>query len=72
MTACRKRLPSLDFPKAIRPPIVDDFIQSADGVALAQAFARIKDGKVRRRILELVRTLAAEEAEAAAAQVDEA
>lgn len=47
-------------------PIVDDFIQSADGVALAQAFARIKDSKVRRRILELVRTLAAEEAEAAA------
>jgi hypothetical protein len=45
---------------------VDDFIQSADGVALAQAFARIKDSKVRRRILELVRTLAAEEAEAAA------
>ena len=47
-------------------PLVDDFIQSADGVALAQAFARINDSKVRRRILELVRTLAAEEAEASA------
>lgn len=47
-------------------PIIDDFIQSADGVALAQAFARIKDSKVRRRVLELVRTLAAEEAEAEA------
>ena len=44
--------------------IVEEFIQSADGVSLAQAFARIGDAKVRRRILELVRTIAAEEAEA--------
>jgi transcriptional regulator with XRE-family HTH domain len=54
------------FSEGDQTPIVDDFIQSADGVALAQAFARIGDPKVRRRILELVRTLAAEEAEAAA------
>ena len=47
------------FSEGDQTPIVDDFIQSADGVALAQAFARIKDSKVRRRILELVRTLAA-------------
>ena len=53
------------FSEGDQTPIVDDFIQSADGVALAQAFARIKDSKVRRRVLELVRTLAAEEAEAA-------
>ncbi|KAA5803477.1 helix-turn-helix transcriptional regulator [Alkalicaulis satelles] len=59
------------FSEGDQTPIVDDFIQSADGVALAQAFARIKDGKVRRRILELVRTLAAEEAEAAAAETAE-
>lgn len=55
------------FSDGDQTPIVDDFIQSADGVALAQAFAKIRDPKVRRRILELVRTLAAEEAEAAAA-----
>lgn len=55
------------FSDGDQTPIVDDFIQSADGVALAQAFAKISDPKVRRRILELVRTLAAEEAEAAAA-----
>jgi len=36
--------------------------------ALAQAFAKIRDARVRRRVLELVRTLAAEEAEAAAAE----
>jgi hypothetical protein len=30
------------FSEGDQTPIVDDFIQSADGVALAQAFARIK------------------------------
>lgn len=44
-------------------PIVYDFIQSSDGVSLAEAFSRIRDAKVRRRVLELVRTLAAEEEE---------
>lgn len=43
-------------------PIVYDFIQSPDGVALAQAFSQITDPKVRRRILDLVRTLADENA----------
>lgn len=42
-------------------PIVYDFIQSSDGVCLAESFSRIKDAKVRRRVLELVRTLASEE-----------
>ncbi|MDF1767607.1 helix-turn-helix transcriptional regulator [Maricaulis sp.] len=42
-------------------PIVYDFIQSIDGVTLAESFSRIKDGKVRRRVLELVRTLASED-----------
>lgn len=59
------------FSEGDQTPIVDDFIQSADGVQLAQAFARVRDAKVRRRILELVRTLAAEEAEAAAAEKED-
>jgi len=42
-------------------PIVYDFIQSSDGVSLAESFSRISDSKVRRRVLELVRTLASEE-----------
>jgi transcriptional regulator with XRE-family HTH domain len=42
-------------------PIVYDFIQSSDGVALAEAFSRIKTPKVRRRVLELVRSLADED-----------
>ena len=59
------------FSEGDQTPIVDDFIQSADGVQLAQAFARVRDAKVRRRILELVRTLAAEEAEAAASEKED-
>ncbi|MHA6287824.1 helix-turn-helix domain-containing protein [Maricaulis sp. CAU 1757] len=46
-------------------PVVYDFIQSSDGVALAEAFSRIKEAKVRRRVLELVRTLASEAEDAA-------
>ena len=46
-------------------PIVYNFIQSSDGVSLAEAFSRISDAKVRRRVLELVRTLAAEQDEMA-------
>tara|TARA_R110002096_G_scaffold57687_5_gene146130 strand:+ start:4813 stop:5154 length:342 start_codon:yes stop_codon:yes gene_type:complete len=46
-------------------PIVYNFIQSSDGVSLAEAFSRIGDAKVRRRVLELVRTLAAEQDEMA-------
>jgi len=42
-------------------PIIYDFIQSSDGVALAEAFSKITDSKVRRRVLELVRALAAEQ-----------
>ena len=42
-------------------PIIYEFIQSADGVALAESFARIKDAKVRRRVLELVRSLASDD-----------
>ena len=48
-------------------PVVYDFIQSADGVSLAEAFSRIQDSKVRRRVLELVRTLASEADEGALA-----
>ena len=39
---------------------VVDFLQSTDGVALMSAYVKIKDAAIRRRILELVRTLANE------------
>ncbi len=37
--------------------IVYDFINSPDGVALASAFSKIKDPKIRRKILDLVKAL---------------
>lgn len=46
------------FAEGDQTPIINDFLQSSDGVALAQAFSRITDPKVRRRVLELVRSLA--------------
>lgn len=38
------------------PPVME-FISSAEGVQLSVAFMRIKDAKVRRKILDLVRSL---------------
>ena len=38
-----------------------DFISSAEGLQLNRAFARITDTKVRRKIVELVKALAADE-----------
>lgn len=46
------------FAEDDQTPIVYDFIKSPDGVALAQAVARIKSKAVRRQILELARSLA--------------
>ncbi|MDN2566170.1 helix-turn-helix domain-containing protein [Aquibium sp. A9E412] len=39
---------------------VVDFINSAEGIQLNRAFARISDPKVRRRVIDLVRALAEE------------
>ena len=40
---------------------VVEFLGSRDGLELNKAFARIKDQKVRRTIVDLVRSLAGEE-----------
>ncbi|MET4635567.1 transcriptional regulator with XRE-family HTH domain [Kaistia defluvii] len=42
---------------------VTDFLTSTEGLQLNKAFVRIKDTKVRRRIVELVRAVAGEETE---------
>jgi transcriptional regulator with XRE-family HTH domain len=42
---------------------VTDFLTSTEGLQLNKAFIRIKDPKVRRRIVELVRAVAGEESE---------
>ncbi len=41
-----------------------DFLSTAEGLHLNRAFARIKDPKVRKRVLELVSALAESDAEA--------
>jgi transcriptional regulator with XRE-family HTH domain len=45
------------FSEAGEPPPVMEFLASGEGLQLSLAFMRIKDPKVRRRILDLVRSL---------------
>jgi len=47
-----------EFAENDQLPIVYDFINSTDGVALAKAVSQIKSKAVRRQILELARSLA--------------
>ncbi|MCW2310092.1 helix-turn-helix domain-containing protein [Rhodobium gokarnense] len=42
---------------------VVDFLSSSEGLALNKAFVQIKDAKVRKRIVDLVKSLADDEAE---------
>jgi len=51
-------IPIDGFAEDEQRPIVYDFINSHDGVALAMAVSKIKSKPVRRRILELARSLA--------------
>lgn len=48
------------FAEGDQTPLIDDFINSSEGVALASAFAQIRDPAVRRKLLELARALAGE------------
>lgn len=47
--------------EAPSPAYVSDFLSTSDGLALTKAFMRIKDGKLRRRIVDLVEQIAGEE-----------
>ena len=42
---------------------VMDFVSSGEGLQLSLAFMKIKDAKVRKRVLDLVKSLAEEEAQ---------
>jgi len=53
--------PATAFGEGDQTPVVYDFINSTDGVALAMAVSKIKNKAVRRQILELARSLSAEE-----------
>jgi transcriptional regulator with XRE-family HTH domain len=41
-----------------------DFLSSSEGIQLNKAFVRVKDAKLRRRIIDLVRAMAGEDEEA--------
>ena len=49
--------------EAPSPAYVSDFLATSDGLALTKAFMRITDAKLRRRIVDLVRQIAGEEAD---------
>jgi transcriptional regulator with XRE-family HTH domain len=47
--------------EAPSPAYVSDFLASSEGLALTKAFMRIKEPKVRRRIVDLVKQIAGED-----------
>ncbi|MDE1569582.1 helix-turn-helix domain-containing protein [Aquabacter sp. P-9] len=51
------------FSETASPTYVSDFLATSDGLALTRSFMRISDAKVRRRIVDLVASIAGEEAE---------
>ncbi len=48
------------FSDAPSPAYVSDFLATSDGLALTKAFMRIKDSKLRRRIVDLVEQIVAD------------
>jgi transcriptional regulator with XRE-family HTH domain len=54
-------VPPPGFSEGAEPPPVMEFLSSGEGLQLSLAFMRIKEVKVRRRILDLVRSLANED-----------
>ena len=62
--------PNLDqteegFTENSSPPYVSEFLSSAEGLSLTRAFTKIRDARVRRRIVDLVETLAGDADDAA-------
>ncbi|MDO9473448.1 MAG: helix-turn-helix transcriptional regulator, partial [Caulobacter sp.] len=49
-------------------PFIHDFLMTPEGLELAALFPKIKRGRVRRRILDLVRSMAEEEESADSAE----
>jgi transcriptional regulator with XRE-family HTH domain len=48
------------FAEAPSPAYVSDFLATSEGLALTKAFMRIKDSKLRRRIVDLVEQIVAD------------
>ncbi len=47
--------------EAPSPAYVSDFLATSDGLSLTKAFMRIKNNKMRRRIVDLVEQIAGED-----------
>jgi hypothetical protein len=47
--------------EAPSPAYVSDFLATADGLSLTKAFMRIKNSKLRRRIVDLVEQIASDD-----------
>ncbi len=54
---------SRELGEAPSPAYVADFLATSDGLALTKAFMRIKEPKLRRRIVDLVEQIAGEDGE---------
>jgi transcriptional regulator with XRE-family HTH domain len=52
--------PGMSSAEAAAPPVME-FVSSGEGLQLSLAFMKIKDTKVRKRVLDLVKSLAEEE-----------
>ena len=52
---------STGMSEAPSPAYVSDFLATSDGLSLTKAFMRIKNSKLRRRIVDLVEQIAGEE-----------
>jgi transcriptional regulator with XRE-family HTH domain len=50
--------PTSGLAEAPSPSYVSDFLATSDGLALTRAFMRIKDSKLRRKIVDLVEQMA--------------
>jgi transcriptional regulator with XRE-family HTH domain len=55
--------PAPGMREAPSPAYVSDFLATSDGLSLTKAFMRIKDAKLRRRIVDLVQQIAGEDAD---------
>lgn len=56
--------PGFAEPGSASPPVME-FLSSGEGLQLSLAFMKIRDPKVRKRVLDLVKSLSAEEEAAA-------
>src|SRR5579883_2397725 len=54
-------VPATGMEEAPSPAYVSDFLATSDGLALTKAFVRIRNPKLRRRIVDLVEQIASEE-----------